>query len=431
MTATAAEVVATGGPSDMDAERAVISAVILDPSVYPDITLTGAEFADARNGRIWDRIVDFHDQGKPLDPLTLTTGLDPTMRAYLVEIAGTAPSPASARHYARIVADRAVLRRLVRAGTRIVQTAACDGHDVAETAETCRALVDDAIGLGPRHQVETLAEALPDTLDALHRPLTTVSTPWKSLDTYTGGLHDGGLYIVGARPGLGKSLLGQQLAVHVARDTGRAVLLSSLEMSRAEVHCRLIAGATDIKLGRLVTHDLDDNDWARIAASLGSLDLPVYIDDRAAVRVVDIRARARDVARRHTLGLVVVDYLQLITPPARQTNREREVAEISRALKLLAREMCCPVLALSQLNRSPQTRVDKRPVAADLRESGALEADADAVLLLYLDDDADDLDSDLELIIGKNRFGPTGVVRLLWQPEYARISSIYRPGGTP
>lgn len=419
-----------GGPVDIDAERAVISAVVLDPTVYPDVTLTGDEFADTRNGRLWARIIECHDAGQPLDPLTLTAGLEPGLRTYLADIAGTAPSPSSARHYAHIVAKQATLRRLVRAGTRIVQTASNNGHDAAETAETCRALVDEAIGLGPEHQVPPLAETLPGTLDALHRPLTTVGTPWKALDVLTGGLHDGGLYVVGGRPGLGKSIFGQQLGMHVARDTGRAVLLSSLEMSAAEVHCRLLAEATSTRLGRLVTHDLDDTDWTRIAAALPALDLPVYIDDRAAVRVVDIRARARDVARRHRLGLVVVDYLQLITPPARQPNREREVAEISRSLKLLGREMSCPVLALSQLNRSSQTRVDKHPVSADLRESGAIEADADGVLLLYLDDDADDVDSELELIIAKNRFGPTGVVRLLWQPEYARISPVYSPKGT-
>jgi replicative DNA helicase len=433
---------AAAGQCDVDAERAVISAVLLDPSVFADLTLTPDDFFDRRHADLWRRITAADDAGRPIDHLTLTADdffdrrhtdiwrgeaatAPTTIRAYLVDLIGVAPSAASAGHYARLIIDRAVLRRLAQAGTRIVQaTATADaGNGVADIAETCRGLVDNA--LATHHHTDASTFIDDDVRVELHQPTEAshLSTPWPELDRLTGGLHRGDLVVLGARPGVGKSMLGQQLAWHVAKH-GHPVLISSLEMSTTEVHCRLIAAATGLPLGRITDHRLTDDEWATIDRVTSTLDAPIVIDDRASVRVVDIRGRARDVARRHgPLGLIVVDYLQLVTPASHLEARERQVGGITRSLKLLAKEMRTPVLAMSQVNRAPTGRTDKRPTLADLRESGAIESDADVVILLH----RDDADDDLETNAAKNRHGYTGASRLLWQPEHGGAVPIYRP----
>jgi replicative DNA helicase len=272
--------------------------------------------------------------------------------------------------------------------------------------------------------VTFVGDAIADTLAELEGPVTTVGTPWSDVDRLLGGgLRNGALYAVGARPGVGKSVIGLEMAAHAA-NSGTGALLASMEMKRGEVHRRLLADRADVDLGRLNNHTLDDGDWLRIAKAVQGLTGPLVIDDRESQRVVDIRGRARDVRRRVGLRLVVVDYLQLIQVP-RGGNRQEAVDQVTRDLKRLALELGVPVVALAQLNRKSLDRADKRPDMGDLRESGAIEAHADGVLLLHHDPEDP---FTLEVILAKNRHGPTGSVSLMWEPRFARVSQVYRPG---
>lgn len=415
-------------PADVHAERAVLDAVLQDPRAYADLTLSPEDFYDPRHADIWRACGKAHRAVGHVDPVTVMNHLPEKARPYLVELYGASPGGAgSAGYYNRIVADKAVLRRLVDAGRQIVQRGLAAGVDASEVAEDCRGVLDAAAAAAGSSRAVPIGDRIFDTVDRLELPVATVSSPWPDVDRLTGGLRRGALYVIAARPGEGKSVLGANIARHIATD-GAGVAFSSLEMSEDEIHRRLMSSFGTVNLGRLVTGDLTDDDLQAAARSgVGLSELPLYIDDRSSVRVSDIRGHARDVARKSEgLGGVVVDYLQLVGAPrgsGRET-RERQVADISRGLKLLARELDVPVIAMAQLNRQSAARGDKRPTLTDLRESGAIEADADGVLLLHHDPDEPGL---VTVILAKNRHGPTGSVDLLWQPHFARAVQVYRP----
>jgi replicative DNA helicase len=416
-------------PSDVDAERAVLSAVLLDHHVLADLTLSADDFYDPRHADIWQEMGRLDRAHEPLDPITLSARLPERARTYLVDLVSAAPSSAAGPYYARIVADKALLRRLSRAATRIVQATHTITADPADIAQDARAEIDKAILDARQGTLEPLPEAIARTIEAIRHPVTDiVSTPWPELHRrLAGGLRPGNLYVLGGRPGDGKSLMAEQLCTHVARTTGRGVLLASLEMSQIEVHLRMLAAASSINLGKLHEGNLDLCEWADLDTALSTLDIPVTIDDTPALKVVDVRARARTLTRTADgLALIVVDYLQLMSASP-QRNREREVADISRSLKILARELDVPVVATAQVSRGPMLRGSHRPTMYDLRESGAIEADADVVLLLYRPTDDDERPrDDVEVVIAKNRHGPTGRIVLDWQGHYARIMSRSR-----
>lgn len=412
-----------------DAERHVLGSLMHSRAAIEDCAalLDPGDFHAPKHEIIYATILAMTTRGDGVDPMTVAAELTRTGQLatiggplYLADLYAAPATSSNAAYYARIVRNQAVLRRLHAAGTRITQLAAASEGDVDELVEHARTEVDAV----SRATAETgwVGTDLDETLDALERPTPTVHTPWPDLDHLIGGWAPGRLYVVGARPAIGKTLVALNAAEAIARTA--PVALNTLEMSRSEIHHRLLANLASVPMDHLDRHALTEHDWSRIAAKRAEIGgLLLSIDDRSAVTATDVVSHARTVARRHDgrLGAVIVDYLQLMQAPTRTrgVSREQEVAGFSRRLKVLARELSCPVIALSQLNRGSESRTDRRPTMADLRESGALEQDADVVLLLHVEEDAPDV---LQMAVAKNRHGPTGAIELERQGALARIT---------
>lgn len=404
----------------LNPEHLLVGIVLNYASVLDDLEIDGADFADPRCEAVWGAARQLRGKGHPTDPATVaqalrgTPGVDPS---WLAACYGAAPSRALANHYARAVADSAVRRRLRMAATRITQMAE-SLEDAQEAVENAR----DEIEACTRTITDTgyIADTIGSTIDALAEAPNYTPTPWADLNQLIAGWRPGCLYVIGARPGSGKTILGVQAAVELARHGH--VALSSLEMSRQEIHQRILAQVAGVDLGRLINRRLNDADWARIAERAPEIaDLPLSIDDRSSARPIDVRSHARSVARKGHLKAIVVDYVQLMSAPAGdRRSRQEVVAQFSRELKSLARGLNVPVLALAQLNRGPATRADSTPVMSDLKESGALEQDADVVLLL---DSPEKDPSLLNLVVAKNRHGATASIRLARRGHLARLDN--------
>jgi len=426
-------------PQDTDAEMSSLGAMMLSSSAYDDVTetVTSGDFYHPKHEHIFEALVALRIRGEPVDVMTARAELDHRGELskvggapYLHDLVARVPTVANAGYYARIVADLATRRRLIMAGTRVAQMGyMTDGEPVGVLVEHARAEIDACSkAVSGLHLIgDTLAE----TITRLSEPDVATPTPWADLNHLITGLRPGGLYIVGARPGVGKSLMANGLALGLARHGG--VAYNNLEMSRHEVFERMLSAVSSVRYSKFVTRSLDGNDYQRIEAHVDGLSgLPISVDDRASVTVTDIRSHARTMARRGPLAGVVVDYLQLMGGGAAKGDRRARhevVGEISRALKILAKELECPVVALSQLNRGVEGRQDKRPTMSDLRESGSLEQDADVVLLLHVDEEEDP--TSMAVAVAKNRQGQTGPLRLARQGEYARLANYaWTPAGT-
>lgn len=422
-------------PSDIDAEVQVLGAAIHDPRTL-DATgdvLRPADFYRPIHEHLWSLINRRHAAGEPVDPVSMldaiaahpTPGLD---ASYLTGIVTGLVTSGSAPYHAQTVARHARARRLIEAGTRIVQSGyqAATDTDLDSAVEDARATLDGAAGV--EAGLTLIGDDIEATIDALDKPVTTIPTPWEPLNHVIGGWGPGRLYVIGARPGVGKSVCGVQAAVEVAA-AGGGVYFASLEMSRQDIHLRVLSQRCGIAYQRLEQRSLEKRDWQRVSAVLGDItQLPLAIDDRSDLSITQIRSRARSLARRTDLRMVVVDYLQLMeSPRGQQRPRHEVVAGFSRSLKLLAKELGVPVVALSQLNRASEARTDKRPSLADLRESGSVEQDADVVLLLHRDLEGDHPDR-LAVGVAKNRHGPLGGVRLEFEGHHMRVSE---PRWTP
>lgn len=420
---------------DETAEQAVLGAILLSGRVLDEVaeTLTAQAFYAPKHSAVFTAALAVRDAGQPVDAVTVLAELE--RRGWLEKVGGgpylhtllaVVPTAANAGFYADRVAECARLRGLAETGTRIVQSVHQAGStEAAELIERARAALDHLAQAGRTGGAAVeLDELLHDGLAELAQPAApALSTGFPDLDAVLGGgLKPGGLYVVGARPGLGKSILCLQCALNAARG-GTGAFVVSLEMSRSDVMVRIFASEASVELGDLTRRNLTSSDWQRLRDAAGRARAwPLAVDDTAELTLTAIRSRARDRARRPGgLGLLVVDYLQLVKPADPRAPREQQVAAISRGLKLLGRELDVPVLAAAQINRASEQRTDRRPSVADLRESGAIEADADAVLLLH--DDPDQL-GELEVVIGKNRHGPRRSVHLAWSPHYARARSM-------
>lgn len=413
-------------PQDLAAERAVLGAMLTSKAAVTDCVdmLTGRDFYRPAHETIFDACVALHARNEPVDAITVGDHLGDQVRriggaAHLFELVGACTSASSAGYYAQIVADRAVLRRLVEAGTSITQL----GHtayagDVAEVVAQAHRQMDSVTvsrrdGSSHESDVYAAVAALDDTPG--------IPTPWQALTDVIGGWAPGRVYYVGARPGNGKTLVGVCAALDVAR-RGKRALICSLEMSKTELYHRMLANVGSVDAARIMHRRLVDADYALVGPAAAHIaGLPLTIDDRSTIRPMDVRATARELARDGELGLVVVDYLQLMAPEGRVESRQVAVAEFSRQLKVMARELEVPIIALSQLNRGTESRTDRRPTISDLRDSGALEQDADVVLLLHRD--ADKSPGELAMHVGKNRHGAQDVtVHLRWEAEFSRVS---------
>lgn len=395
-----------------DAEAALLAALLTG---HPAATeafgiVASRDFYQPRNAAVWDACNAVWSAGQRIDPVTLP--VPAKAKPYVVELMTSEGEPLLAVRYARKVADAAQRRRLVEVGVRIKHLAET-AEDIAEAAEDARAAVDDAAATVTNEDTGVAAgQLLTETLDRIEagEDDDALLTGWDDLDSVIGGLRAGQLAIVGARPSVGKSVIAANIATAAVK-AGRGVHFASLEMTRHEVMSRILAAEARVDLGRIMRKQVNDDDWRRIGDKVSNiLEWPLWIDDQGSQSLAQIRARARSTSRRFDLGLIVVDYLQLIAPRDRRAPREQQVGENSEGLKALAKELGVPVLALAQVNRESARANDKRPLMSDLRESGRIEADADHVWLLHREDlvDPNAATGAIELHIAKNRNGPSG-----------------------
>ena len=441
-------------PHSIEAEQSVLGGLLLDNAAFDKIAdLVGEnDFYRDEHKRIYRQIRKLLEQSKPVDVITVAESLDLAGQgsetgglAYLGELAANTPSAANIRRYAEIVRERAILRQLVTAGDEIAGSAFNPlGRDPKQLLDEAEAKVFAIAEGGFRHQtgfqhINPLLTQVVERIQELHdrdnpSDITGVPTGYHDLDSKTSGLQPGDLLIVAGRPSMGKTSFALNMAEHVAIEVGLPVAVFSMEMGGAQLAMRMLSSVGRLDAHRVRTGRLNDDEWSRLTFALGKMhEAPLYIDETPALNPIDLRARARRLHRQcGKLGLIVIDYLQLMSSAGQGENRATEISEISRSLKGLAKELNVPVMALSQLNRSLEQRPNKRPVMSDLRESGAIEQDADVIMFIYRDEvynpDTPDKGS-AEIIIGKQRNGPIGMVRLTFLGEYTRFENFANTGG--
>ncbi len=432
-------------PQDLLAEQCVLGGMLLSRDAIADVVevLRGVDFYRPAHQVVFDAVLDLYGRGEPADAVTVAAYLTrqgQLTRAggagYLHTLMASVPTAANAGYYARIVVEKAVLRRLVEAGTRIVQLAYSESGDVDDTVDRAQQAVYEVTERRTSEDYIRIEELLEPTLNELEAiqghdgTLSGVPTGFADLDALTNGLHPGQLVIVAARPAVGKSTLGLDFARSAAVRHGLATVIFSLEMSRSEITMRLLSAEARVSLQSMRTGRLTEEDWDRLARRMGEVaGAPLFIDDSPHLNIMEIRAKARRLKQRHDLRLVVLDYLQLMSSPKRVESRQQEVSEISRSCKLLAKELDVPVVAISQLNRASEQRSDKRPMLSDLRESGSLEQDADVVVLLHREDlyeKESPRAGEADFIVAKHRNGPTDTVVVTFQGHYSRFMDMSR-----
>jgi len=430
-------------PQDLAAEQGVLGGMLLSKDAIADVidVVKGRDFYQPKHEQIFDAILDLYGRGEPADAVTVANEL--TKRTELTRVGGpgylhtlmeSVPTAANAGYYAEIVHERAVLRRLVDAGTRITQMGyATDGDDIAEIVNKAQAEIYNVTDQRAGEDYAPLADLMEGALDEIESignrsgQMTGVPTGFADLDALTQGLHPDQMVIVAGRPAMGKSTVGLDFARACSIKHGLTSVIFSLEMGRNEITMRLLSAEARVALHHMRSGNMTDDDWGRLARRMGEVSAaPLFIDDSPNMSMMEIRAKCRRLKQRHDLRLVVVDYLQLMSGGGskRAESRQQEVSEMSRNLKLLAKELEVPIVAICQLNRGPEQRTDKKPMMSDLRESGSLEQDADVVILLHREA-AYEAESpragEADLIVAKHRNGPTGTITVAFQGHYSRF----------
>jgi len=431
-------------PHNIEAEQAVLGAVFLEPEAFSTASevLMPDDFYRASHQRIFATMVQLSDRGEPIDLVTVTTSLanQSTLDeiggvSYLTELAESVPTAANIGYYSKIVEEKALLRRLIRTATDIVTDAfqkEDEVEDALNEAERNILEVSNRRNSGAFKSVKDVLIDVYDNIELLHQrkgDVTGVPTGFRDLDRITSGFQRNDLIIVAARPSVGKTAFALNVAQNVAVNTDENVAIFSLEMGADQLVSRMLCAEGNIDAQRLRTGNLEAEDWSKLTMAMGSLsNAGIFIDDSAGIRVGEIRSKCRRLKQEHGLGMIMIDYLQLIQGSSRSSdNRQQEVSEISRSLKALARELQVPVIALSQLSRGVEQRQDKRPMMSDLRESGSIEQDADIVGFLYRDDYYDtesEKQNIIEIIISKQRNGPVGTVELAFVKEYNKFVDL-------
>ncbi|MEK6186878.1 replicative DNA helicase [Vibrio cholerae] len=439
-------------PHSLEAEQSVIGGLLLDNERWDTVSehVMTQDFYSRPHRLIFDGVKSILEAGKPLDLITLSEYLEQREQledvggfAYLADLAKNTPSAANINAYAEIVAERALVRNLIGVANEIADAGydpqgrnAEDLLDLAESKVFAIAEARTSENEGPKN-VDSILERTLERIELLYKTpqdgVTGVNTGFTDLNKKTAGLQGSDLIIVAARPSMGKTTFAMNLCENAAMEQDKPVLIFSLEMPAEQIMMRMLASLSRVDQTKIRTCQLDDEDWARISSTMGILmeKKNMYIDDSSGLTPTEVRSRARRIAREHGgLSLIMVDYLQLMRVPALTDNRTLEIAEISRSLKALAKELNVPVVALSQLNRSLEQRADKRPVNSDLRESGSIEQDADLIMFIYRDEvyhPDSPLKGTAEIIIGKQRNGPIGSVRLTFQGHYSRFDNYAGP----
>lgn len=445
-------------PHSIEAEQSVIGGLLLENEALDKIAdiLSADDFYQHDHKSIFQHITKLIERNRPADIVTVAESLESTAElssiggiAYLGSLAQNTPTAANIRRYAEIVRERAIMRKLVSVGSDIAESAYNpNGRDAQQLLDEAEAKIFQIAEGGQKNSqgFQDIKELLPQVAERIDElfsrdnqsDVTGIPTGFADLDSMTSGLQGGDLVIVAGRPSMGKTAFSINIAENVALDTGLPVAVFSMEMGATQLAMRMIGSVGRLDQHRMRTGRLEDEDWEKLTTALGRLnEAPIFIDEGAGLSSFDVRARARRLHRQMgKLGLIVVDYLQLMAAPAGKQgeNRATEISEISRSLKALAKELNVPVIALSQLNRGLEQRQDKRPVMSDLRESGAIEQDADLILFIYRDEvynpDSQDKGT-AEIIIGKQRNGPIGRVRLTFIGAHTRFENHANSGYMP
>lgn len=433
-------------PQDVAAEQSVLGGMLLSKDAIADVVeeLRGNDFYRPAHEMVYEAILDLYGRGEPADAVTVAAEL--TKRGEIARVGGapylhtlisSVPTAANAGFYARIVREQAVLRRLVEAGTRIVQLGySTDGGDVDELVNSAQAEVYAVTERRTSEDYVPLRDTINLTMEEIERAadrgegMIGVPTGFADLDALTNGLHGGQMIIIAARPAVGKSTLALDICRSASIKHGQTSVIFSLEMGRTELTMRLLSAEAQVPLQNMRKGTMREEDWTRMATAMSRVsEAPLFIDDSPNMSLMEIRAKARRLKQKHDLKLIVVDYLQLMSSGKKVESRQQEVSEFSRALKLLAKETEVPVIAVAQLNRGPEQRTDKKPMMSDLRESGSLEQDADVVILLHREDSYDKESpraGEADLIVAKHRNGPTDTVTVAFQGHYSRFVDMAR-----
>jgi len=432
-------------PHNIEAEASLLGAMLLSKDAIADaLEVTSSEhFYKPSHAHVFDAICGLYASGEPADPVTVADALD---RAGLLEGIGgpgmlldlqaVTPAITSASSFARIVQEHATLRGLIGAASEMAEIGYSRPENVSMAVDEAENLVYQLAQGRINNSMGAMRDLINQTLDAMEerqqgKGLTGVPTGFYKIDRLTSGLQKGNLIIIGARPSVGKTSLGLNIATHIATVSNHPALIFSLEMSRLELTQRILCSEARVDSQKIVNAQMNDDDWFRINKAIGHLDeAPIYIDDNPGVSIMEIRAKARRLKSRiGNLGVIVVDYLQLMTGRSAAESRQVEISEISRGLKLLARDLDTPVIGISQLSRNLESRQDKRPLLSDLRESGSIEQDADLVMFIYRDEIYNPESSEMgiaEINLAKNRNGPVDRVKLAYMPNFTKFASLVK-----
>ena len=432
-------------PQNLDAEESVLGAMMLSSGAIGAVSelVDASDFYRESHGAIYRSIIGLYGRGEPVDAITVVDELDRLGHLEGVggqervhELAALVPAAANAAHYARIVREMATLRGLIRAGNDIARLGFDRPGETVELVDQAEQIVFELSQQRVSGEFTHIDDLLKDSFERITllmesgTDITGTPSGYRDLDRLTSGFQPGNLVIVAARPSMGKSALALCMAANVAVRNERPVALFTLEMSKAEVTQRLMCAEGKVESQRLRTGKLATDDWPRLTSACSKLTkAPIYVDDTGSITMMEIRSKLRRLKMREPdLSLVIVDYLQLMTSGTSVENRVQEVSQISRSLKVLARDLDVPIVALSQLSRAVEQRHDKRPILSDLRESGSIEQDADLVLFVYRDEYYNPEDTEsagiAELILAKHRNGPTGIEKLAFQKRYAKFSDL-------
>lgn len=430
-------------PQNIEAEQAVLGSMILDKEAIATVSeiVRGEDFYRNDHREIFEAIISLYEFDKPVDLVTLIESLKTRNTLdtvggveYLTYIAAGVPTTTNVKYYATIVEEKSMLRKLIKSSNEIISMGYDANEEVSYIVDSAEKKIFDLIQKKDSKGIYEINEVLIESINKIEElynaknKITGVPSGFKDLDYKTTGFNPSELIIIAARPAMGKTAFALNIAQHAAISTKTPIAIFNLEMSKEQLVNRMLCSEACVDSQRVRTGELDDEDWTKIARAIGPLsEAPIYIDDTPGISVMEIRAKCRRLKLKKGLGLVVIDYLQLMEGKSKSENRQQEISDISRSLKIMAKELNVPVIALSQLSRSVETRSDHKPMLSDLRESGAIEQDADVVMFLYREDyynPETDKKNIAEVILAKNRNGATGSAELVWIGKYTKFANL-------
>lgn len=432
-------------PHSMEAEQSVLGSMLLDKEAVAAASevLKGEDFYAENHQEIFETMLEIYDQGKPVDLVTVVETLRQrgTLEGvggsiYISDLSMAVPSTANVKYYIRIIEEKSILRRLIQASNEIIRDSYSASEDIDIIIDHAEKRIFDISQRKNSQSFEAIKTILLDTYAKMEEmtknkgKIIGVPTGFNDFDSRTSGLNPSDFILVAARPSMGKTSFAINMAQYAAVHHNIPVAVFSLEMSKDQLVQRMLSSEANIELQKIRTGELDEDDWIKLVQAASPLsNAPIFIDDTPGVSVMEVRSKARRLKMEHGLGLIVIDYLQLMSGRGKTENRQQEISEISRSLKALARELDVPVVTLSQLSRAPEARTDHRPMLSDLRESGAIEQDADVVVFLYRDEyynPETEKKNIAEAIIAKQRNGPTGTVELVWLGQFTKFANYER-----